>query len=549
MRPLARILLGAVPSPALFVGCNSPQNTQEQLGDGLEQATIAAIVERIKRIYPPSDRGREFVLWNAPDRIADALTQTYAADDNESPTLFHRPDDQLRFEDGEPVHLSSLLPTFASPASKPPPSGTTIQLRPPRRPPTSPPPPDDETTILLWEQDINDFIDLTSALPELLRARASWNTRNPAPRWGDDATRWKWHPGAPGADFATTSTSPFDPARLHWQGGTYTLLRRSLDILPVSVGSIQVSLADFAPSTEPPPTARLYWTTRSHPSRRRTHSLISPLIDNRFHFPVGESPRWLAGGEVTTISLILRNAPEGLVANKIELLPPAPESFDLPAQVDPIFIQSGALIWGSDGADPLRYPSEAENDTILVPGFGIDPYPWPGRAGVYPTVNVTLFEARYLCRIQGKRLCRETEWERACKGPRNLPYPYGRHFDPNPCFTAGDFDRFSARRNGAFPGCVSGFGIADMSGNINEWTSSVITREEAQASPRETSSSIFDSESEFPPGAPPIAQVPMLRGGGDWGESQSEWRCAHREHFHLPTERYRDDGFRCCKSR
>ncbi len=533
----------------LLAGCDAQKETQELSTDGLDETTITAVIQRIAQTYPPLAGGRQLVLWNAPDRIADALTEHYAAAEGSPPTTLRRPDDQLRFENGEPLLLSALLPHFAHSLSSSPQPSTHVQLRPPLRPPPSPPPPRDETAILIWEHDINDFIDLTSALPELLRARITLGIRPSTSRWGEGATPWKWHPGAPGAEIGAFPTSPFDRQDFHWQGGTYTLVRRSLEILPVNVGSIQVSLASTAPLAESPPIARLYWNTRSHLSRRQTHSIAATLSGNRFTFPVGESPRWLAGGKVTTLTLVFENAPDGLRADTIELAPPSPETLPLPPPVEPIFIQSGTLIWGSDASDPLRYPSEAANDTILVPGFGIDPYPWPGRASVYPTVNVTLFEARYLCKIQGKRLCRESEWERACKGPKNRPYPYGRHFDPNRCFTAGDFDRFTARRNGAFADCVSGFGVADMSGNINEWTSAVITRKEAEASPREASSAIFDSETDFPPGAPPIAEVPMLRGGGDWGESQAEWRCAHREHFHLPSERYRDDGFRCCKSR
>jgi len=514
---------------------------------GLDEIAIARVVRGIERRYPPPAAGRGIVLWDTPDEVVDALRALYA-DAPGPPPAFHRPDHALRLEDGSRLDLAGLLPAAepgAAPLARP--RRRRVQLRPSAPSPSAPPAPRDEPLILLWEQDISDFIDLSSALPELLRATQEAAHERAPVRWGESAGDWEWHPGAPGGSVNSMPTEPFDRDDFSWTGGTFCLLRRSLELSPVQVGAIQVGLD--LPTGAAPLRGRLYWTTRSHAQRRDTQKLVAFAGPGRIRFPVGDSPRWLAGGEVTTLTVVFENPPPELSVGAVRLLPPDRRARALPPPVEPIFIPAGLLVWGSDPHSPLRYPTEAENDTIMVPAFGIDPYPWPGRGGVFPTVNVTLFEARYLCAMQGKRLCREGEWERACKGPKSSALPYGARFDPERCFTPGDFDSYAMRRNGVFPGCVSGFGVADMVGNVNEWTASTLTRTELETSPREPNYGIFAAESKFPPDAPPLAELPMLRGGGDWGESQREWRCAHREHFHFPGERYPDDGFRCCASR
>ena len=47
------------------------------------------------------------------DGLTMALTEHYAAAEGSPPTTLRRPDDQLRFENGEPLLLSALLPHFA----------------------------------------------------------------------------------------------------------------------------------------------------------------------------------------------------------------------------------------------------------------------------------------------------------------------------------------------------------------------------------------------------------------------------------------------------
>ena len=127
----------------------------------------------------------------------------------------------------------------------------------------------------------------------------------------------------------------------------------------------------------------------------------------------------------------------------------------------------------------------------------IDRYEYPNVAGQYPLIYVSYYEARDMCLAQHKRLCTEDEWTFACEGPEALPYPYGYKRDdvacnidkpwiaPNlPIGVPRDGNKlrdelarlWQGERSGARGGCVSPFGVHDMTGNVDEWTSSIRPR-------------------------------------------------------------------------
>ena len=56
--------------------------------------------------------------------------------------------------------------------------------------------------------------------------------------------------------------------------------------------------------------------------------------------------------------------------------------------------------------------------------FCIDRYEFPNQPGNFPRVGAAFTEAEALCQKAGKRLCSEDEWEKACKGPDELRFPY-----------------------------------------------------------------------------------------------------------------------------
>ena len=135
-----------------------------------------------------------------------------------------------------------------------------------------------------------------------------------------------------------------------------------------------------------------------------------------------------------------------------------------------IWIPPGELVAGTP---PDRTPRLADEELpgvrIQLHGFYIDEYPFPNEAFAIPKTNVTQEEAAALCEEQGKRLCTELEWERACKGPDNTTYEYGDAYRAAECGT-GSTVRLSP--SGLRVGCKSGFGVRDMHGGPWEWTAS-----------------------------------------------------------------------------
>ncbi|MFT3693748.1 MAG: SUMF1/EgtB/PvdO family nonheme iron enzyme [Kofleriaceae bacterium] len=118
------------------------------------------------------------------------------------------------------------------------------------------------------------------------------------------------------------------------------------------------------------------------------------------------------------------------------------------------------------------------------------------KSGAVPQGNISQVEATSACAAAGKRLCTDTEWLRACRGPANNTYPYGSTREPGVCNDAravhpavelyGTTDAWiyshldspclgqeanGLAPSGAHTGCVTAEGIYDMMGNIHEWTS------------------------------------------------------------------------------
>lgn len=168
--------------------------------------------------------------------------------------------------------------------------------------------------------------------------------------------------------------------------------------------------------------------------------------------------------------------------------------------------------------------------------FCIDKHEWPNRPGGDPKVFVTYYDAQAACESVGKRLCSEEEWTYACEGDEGLSYPVGYSRNPSKCnidrpWIPPDYDRlFSLSRpdlqdaelrrlwQGVPAGttsCVSPFGVHDMTGNVDEWTSS---------SRRTGYRSILK--------------------GGYWGPVRN--RCRPSTRVHNEWHKNYQAGFRCC---
>jgi hypothetical protein len=168
--------------------------------------------------------------------------------------------------------------------------------------------------------------------------------------------------------------------------------------------------------------------------------------------------------------------------------------------------------------------------------FCIDRFEYPNRRNAYPWIMVTWSEARAVCERNAKRLCTEAEWTFACEGEPAMPYPNGFNRDAEACVVdrpprdadvaalqPRDTERakseldwlWQGEASGSRPRCRSTFGVYDMVGNVDEWTTSVA-----------------------PEGRPSILK------GGYWGPVRA--RCRASTRVHAEDFAFYQQGFRCC---
>lgn len=171
--------------------------------------------------------------------------------------------------------------------------------------------------------------------------------------------------------------------------------------------------------------------------------------------------------------------------------------------------------------------------------FCIDEYEFPNKKGAHPPWLVSWHDGEAACGAEGKRLCYESEWVTACEGPEHTPFPYGWDRDPTACnidntYLGPDVDRMYASdravadaelarldqsvASGALPGCVSGYGVHDLTGNFDEW----VTRD----APAESKSKWAGLK------------------GGAWGHVRNA--CRPVTTSHPPQFTYYFISFRCC---
>ena len=166
--------------------------------------------------------------------------------------------------------------------------------------------------------------------------------------------------------------------------------------------------------------------------------------------------------------------------------------------------------------------------------FCIDRYEYPNKAGDKPVVMKSWTDAQELCKAAGKRLCGDSEWTLACEGKHRWAYPYGNTRDSKACnidralpavdqFALADPRRAAAEAarlwqgepSGSRPRCISSYGVADMTGNVDEWV-------------------VNESGKPFKSGLK----------GGYWGPVRA--RCRPMTTTHGETFPFYQTGFRCC---
>jgi formylglycine-generating enzyme required for sulfatase activity len=118
--------------------------------------------------------------------------------------------------------------------------------------------------------------------------------------------------------------------------------------------------------------------------------------------------------------------------------------------------------------------SFAQHNGMVRVGEGyIDRYEHPNRAQAQPTTGVDWADAVALCEQAGKHLCSEQEWERACSGAAHRAFSWGDDAKAVPCVHREKKVKGAGKSGGA-RGCVTAEGVFDLSGNVAEWTSSLL---------------------------------------------------------------------------
>jgi len=235
-------------------------------------------------------------------------------------------------------------------------------------------------------------------------------------------------------------------------------------------------------------------------------------------------------------------------------------------------IPAGEFLMGSDDRD--ADDDEKPPHTVYLDAYYIDRTPvtnaefaafvqasdykpkyWELGPDDHPAVNVTWYDAQAYAQWAGKVLPTEAEWEKAARGTDGRRYPWGDEFDPARCNTAEGsgvralprslWRRLFWRKEelarravagqgttpvGAYsPGGDSPYGVADMAGNVWEWTSSLFKGYPYQAD---------DGRED------PEASGNRVLRGGSWSLDARNARCSSRL-YARPVFYVALFGFRC----
>ena len=222
-------------------------------------------------------------------------------------------------------------------------------------------------------------------------------------------------------------------------------------------------------------------------------------------------------------------------------------------------VPAGPFLMGSDRRkDKSAFDDEKPRHSVTLAAFQIARYPvtvaefvcfvsagqrmpenWRVQLSkldhpvVYVSWHAAMSYATWLAKVtrQPWRLPSEAEWEKAARGTNGQVYPWGDTFESSLC-NSSESGTGATTPVGSYSGGMSPCGALDMSGNVFEWTSSLI-----QPYPYYASDDTEQTE---------LTGVRVLR-GGSWRSSGGHARAAYRNR-HNPESSSSAVGFRLARA-
>ena len=175
-----------------------------------------------------------------------------------------------------------------------------------------------------------------------------------------------------------------------------------------------------------------------------------------------------------------------------EMIAPAEPAKAMPG--DTVLIPAGEFVMGTDNAGFGGPAAASPSHTVDLPAYHIDVFEvthgqwmkftvesdyspkgnWRNFYSIgkenFPVTNVTWEDATAYCAWAGLRLPTEQEWEKAARGAAGLRYPWGDVWDATQsnCSEMGYRNTIAV---GQIDADKSSYGLYDVMGNVQEWTS------------------------------------------------------------------------------